>query len=128
MSWATDLEAGKERVLGALPFFHVFAMTVVMNSASPRRREIIIMPRFVLDDAMKLIDKTQPTIMPGVPTMFNAMHEPSQAQELRPDLSEVLPVGRRRPADRGEKSVRGAYRLQAGRGLWAVGGFARRLL
>ena len=31
------------------------------------------MPRFVLDDAMKLIDKTKPTVMPGVPTMFIAM-------------------------------------------------------
>ena len=35
--------------------------------------EIIIMPRFVLDDAMKLIATTKPTIMPGVPTMFIAM-------------------------------------------------------
>jgi long-chain acyl-CoA synthetase len=35
------------------------------------------MPRFVLDDAMKLIDKSKPTVMPGVPTMFNAMlHHP----------------------------------------------------
>ena len=31
------------------------------------------MPRFVLDDALKLIDKTKPTVMPGVPTMFIAM-------------------------------------------------------
>ena len=26
-AWATDLNEGKERVLAALPFFHVFAMT-----------------------------------------------------------------------------------------------------
>ena len=55
------------------PFFHVFAMTAVMNFAMPEGAEIIIMPRFVLDDAMKLIDKTKPTVMPGVPTMFIAM-------------------------------------------------------
>ena len=30
-SWAPDLEDGEERVLGVLPFFHVFALTVVMN-------------------------------------------------------------------------------------------------
>ncbi len=73
MSWAPDLEDGKERVLGVLPFFHVFAMTVVMNYGVAKAAQIIIMPRFVLNDAMKLIDKTQPTIMPGVPTLFNAI-------------------------------------------------------
>jgi long-chain acyl-CoA synthetase len=72
-AWATNLRAGQERTLAALPFFHVFAMTAVMNFALQEGAEIIIMPRFVLDDAMKLIDKTKPTVMPGVPTMFIAM-------------------------------------------------------
>jgi long-chain acyl-CoA synthetase len=52
--WAANLEDGKERVLGVLPFFHVFAMTVVMNFALAQGCEIIIMPRFVLDEALKL--------------------------------------------------------------------------
>ena len=72
-AWATHLVVGNERVLAALPFFHVFAMTAVMNFAIAYGAEIVIMPRFVLDDAMKLIDKTRPTVMPGVPTMFIAM-------------------------------------------------------
>jgi long-chain acyl-CoA synthetase len=70
---APELLEGEERVMGALPFFHVFAMTVVMNFAILKAAEILIMPRFVLDDAMKLIDKGKPTVMPGVPTMFNAI-------------------------------------------------------
>ncbi len=72
-AWATHLTPGNERVLAALPFFHVFAMTAVMNFALAQGAEIVIMPRFVLNDAMKLIDKTKPTVMPGVPTMFIAM-------------------------------------------------------
>ena len=72
-AWATNLQSGKERALAALPFFHVFAMTTVMNFALQEGSEIVIMPRFVLDDAMKLIDKAKPTVMPGVPTMFIAM-------------------------------------------------------
>jgi long-chain acyl-CoA synthetase len=72
-AWATNLKSGEERVLAALPFFHVFAMTTVMNFALQEGAELVIMPRFVLNDAMKLIDKTRPTVMPGVPTMFNAM-------------------------------------------------------
>ena len=72
-SWAPDLLDGQERVMGVLPFFHVFAMTVVMNYGIAKAAEIIIMPRFVLNDGLKLIHQTRPTIMPGVPTLFNAI-------------------------------------------------------
>jgi long-chain acyl-CoA synthetase len=72
-AWASGLSEGQERVLAALPFFHVFAMTAVMNFGLREGAEIVIMPRFILNDAMKLIDRTKPTVMPGVPTMFIAM-------------------------------------------------------
>jgi long-chain acyl-CoA synthetase len=72
-AWAPTLIDGGERVLGVLPFFHVFAMTVVMNFGIARASQIIIMPRFSLDEALKLIDRTKPTAMPGVPTLFNAI-------------------------------------------------------
>jgi long-chain acyl-CoA synthetase len=72
-AWAVNLEHGRERALAVLPFFHVFAMTAVMNFAVSQGAELIIMPRFVLDDAMKLIDRGKPTVMPGVPTMFTAI-------------------------------------------------------
>lgn len=72
-SWAPELAVGEEKVLAVLPFFHIFAMTVVMNYGVERAAELVIMPRFVLDDALKLINKTKSTIMPGVPTLFNAI-------------------------------------------------------
>jgi long-chain acyl-CoA synthetase len=72
-AWSTDLKKSEERMMAVLPFFHVFAMTVVMNFGIERAAELVIMPRFVLDDALKLINKTKPTIMPGVPTLFNAI-------------------------------------------------------
>ncbi|MBU2533547.1 MAG: long-chain fatty acid--CoA ligase, partial [Alphaproteobacteria bacterium] len=71
--WAPELTIGQERMMAVLPFFHVFAMTVVMNFAIRLAAELVIMPRFVLGDALKLIHKTRPTIMPGVPTLFNAI-------------------------------------------------------
>jgi long-chain acyl-CoA synthetase len=73
LAWVPDIDIGKERVLGALPFFHVFAMQAVMNMAIATGSEILIMPRFVLDDAMAMITRQRPTMMPGVPTMFIAM-------------------------------------------------------
>jgi long-chain acyl-CoA synthetase len=73
VSWAPGITQNPQRILGALPFFHVFAMTVVMNFSIALAAEIVVMPRFVLDDALKLISTTRPTCMPGVPTMFTAM-------------------------------------------------------
>ncbi len=73
LAWAPDIVNSPQRMMGALPFFHVFAMTVVMNFSIALAAEIVIMPRFVLDDALKLISTTKPTCMPGVPTMFTAI-------------------------------------------------------
>ncbi len=73
-AWATGLVQGQERVLGVLPLFHVFAMTVVMNMGIAKAANIILMPRFQLDEALKLITKEKPTMMPAVPTIFTAMN------------------------------------------------------
>ncbi|MCU0955526.1 MAG: long-chain fatty acid--CoA ligase [Hyphomicrobium sp.] len=73
MLWAPDLGEGQERVMGVLPFFHVFAMTVVMNFGIAKAAEIVMVPRFTLDEGLALIAKVRPTIMPGVPTLFNAI-------------------------------------------------------
>jgi long-chain acyl-CoA synthetase len=73
MAWCGGLEPTKEKIIGILPFFHVFAMTGVMNLGIATAAEIIMMPRFVLNDALKLIAATRPTIMPAVPTVLNAM-------------------------------------------------------
>jgi long-chain acyl-CoA synthetase len=73
VAWASDLVAGKERVLGALPLFHVFAMTGVMNLGIAKGAKIILMPRFQLQEALKLIHTEKPTMMPAVPTIFMAM-------------------------------------------------------
>jgi long-chain acyl-CoA synthetase len=72
-SWASDLVPGAERVLGILPLFHVFAMTVVMNLSVSKAARIILLPRFQLVDALKLIHAEKPTMMPAVPTIFTAM-------------------------------------------------------
>ncbi len=72
-TWARELVAGKECVLGALPLFHVFAMTGVMNMGIAKAAKIILMPRFQLVEALKLIHSEKPTMMPAVPTIFTAM-------------------------------------------------------
>ena len=76
-TWASDLKQGEETILGILPFFHVFAMTVVMNVGIAKAAKIVMLPRFELNEALKLIDREKPTMMPAVPTIFMAiMHHP----------------------------------------------------
>jgi len=64
---------GQERMMGILPFFHVFAMTVVLNCAIRTGMKIIMHPKFVLKDALKSLQKHRPTIFPAVPAIFNAI-------------------------------------------------------
>jgi len=87
VAWAPDISTTDQRMMGVLPFFHVFAMTVVMNFSIALAAEIVIMPRFVLDDALKLISSTKPTCMPGVPTMFTAIVNHPKLQSF--DLSSL---------------------------------------
>ncbi len=64
---------GEERLLCVIPFFHVFAMTGLMNLAIAKASQMIMLPRFELKQALKLIKRTKPTIGAGVPTLFNAL-------------------------------------------------------
>ncbi len=73
-SWFPGLAVdGEERFLCVIPFFHVFAMTCLMNYAVSKSALMIMLPRFELEPTLKLIDTEKPTVMAGVPTLFNAL-------------------------------------------------------
>ncbi|MCE7796094.1 long-chain fatty acid--CoA ligase [Sphingobium sufflavum] len=62
-----------ERVIGVLPFFHVFANTTVLNRTIARGGEIVMLPRFDAGQTLAAIRRTRATSMPGVPTMYQAL-------------------------------------------------------
>ena len=69
--WMVTLEEGKERVMGAIPFFHVYGMTVAMSLAIYLGAELVVVPNpRPIDGVMKVIDKERATVFPGVPTMY----------------------------------------------------------
>jgi long-chain acyl-CoA synthetase len=72
-AWQNSIAKDGDRILGVLPLFHVFAMTTVMNFGISHGLEIILLPKFELIPTLKLIGKLRPIMMPGVPTLFNAM-------------------------------------------------------
>ncbi|SFA48399.1 long-chain acyl-CoA synthetase [Parageobacillus thermantarcticus] len=66
-------EVGKERYLTVIPLFHVFAMTSGMNMAIYVGANNILLPRFELQEVLETIKEKQPTVFPGVPTMYVAI-------------------------------------------------------
>ncbi|MGE5589379.1 MAG: long-chain-fatty-acid--CoA ligase, partial [Bacillota bacterium] len=74
VAWLYRYERGKERVLAALPFFHVYGMTTAMNYAVFMAATMILTPRFAVGDILKLIEKYRPTLFPGAPTMYIAIN------------------------------------------------------
>lgn len=83
--WFTDCKDGNEKMLGVIPFFHVFAMTAVMNLSVLKGLEIIALPKFDLEDTMKLIARKKPTLFPAVPAIFTAInhHHDLKKYDLR---------------------------------------------
>ena len=76
-AWLPDLRRGGERIIAVLPFFHAFGMTVNMNWTLYNAAAIILVPRFHLDEFLKLLNQAKPTIFPGVPTIYVAIvHHP----------------------------------------------------
>jgi long-chain acyl-CoA synthetase len=62
-----------DRILGVLPFFHVFANATVLNRTVANGGEIIMLPRFEARAALAAITRAKVTSLPGVPTMYQAL-------------------------------------------------------
>jgi long-chain acyl-CoA synthetase len=85
--WCPGMLLGQERMLLVLPLFHVFAMTVGMNLGIAFGAELILLPRFEMDQVLKTITKKRPSLFPGVPTIYTALNN---AAENGPwDLSSI---------------------------------------
>ncbi|MCR6095585.1 AMP-binding protein [Salipaludibacillus agaradhaerens] len=68
--WMYKLVPGEEVVLAALPFFHVYGMTTVMNLSIRMAFKMIIIPKFDAKGILKAIEKHKATLYPGAPTMY----------------------------------------------------------
>ncbi len=87
IQWNPDVEPGNERMMGVLPFFHVYAMTVVMGLTLAVGGSIIMHPRFELGPVLKDVNKKKPTLFPGVPTMYMAINNHPKIKQF--DLTSI---------------------------------------
>lgn len=73
-AWFPEAVHGQERMLGVIPFFHVFAMTCVMNFSVKCGFEIIALPKFELVPTLETISKKKPHYFPAVPAIYTAIN------------------------------------------------------
>jgi len=77
---------GGEKVMAAIPFFHVYGMTVAMLYGIYLCAEIIIVPNpRPIDNVMKIMQKERATLYPGVPAMYIGIinHKDVASYDLR---------------------------------------------
>ena len=82
-------DRGNEVMVGVLPFFHVFAMTVVLNFSINTGTKMILLPRFELDTVLKTIHEKRPTFFPAVPTIYIAINSHPDVIAGKIDLSSI---------------------------------------
>lgn len=71
--WMYKCKPGKEKILGIIPFFHVYGMTTVMVLSVMSAFEMILLPKFDATITLKTIQKQKPTLFPGAPTLYIAL-------------------------------------------------------
>jgi long-chain acyl-CoA synthetase len=59
-----------DRVLGTLPFFHVFGQSCILNTAIGRGARVVMMDRFSASESLDLVQEEGVTHLLGVPTMY----------------------------------------------------------
>lgn len=70
-AWLPSGQPGREKMMAAIPFFHVYGMTVCMLYGIYLGAEIVIVPNpRPIDNVMNIMQKERATLYPGVPAMY----------------------------------------------------------
>ena len=76
--------------LGSLPLFHVFAAVGLQTVALLGRSPIVLIPNpRDIDDVVANIEKTRPTFLPGVPTLFIALLNHPKVKSGKVDMTSI---------------------------------------
>ncbi|HUG16537.1 MAG TPA: long-chain fatty acid--CoA ligase [Thermomicrobiales bacterium] len=82
-AWVPDLREGEETLMAILPFFHSYGVTLCLHFAAHLGATTVLVPRFEIADVMEQITKYQPTLLPGVPTLYTAINGAAENNDER---------------------------------------------
>jgi long-chain acyl-CoA synthetase len=90
VSWVPELKRGKETALTNLPLFHIYGMTVCMNSLIYNAVTMALNPDpRDLKSLLELIRQSRPGLFPGVPTIYMRMLERDDIDDYAKDLRSI---------------------------------------
>lgn len=64
-----------DKVITALPMFHVFCLTVALNAPLMNGGTLLIVPKFSPAEVFRIAKKYEATVFAGVPTMYNFLFQ-----------------------------------------------------
>ncbi|MEH6936747.1 long-chain-fatty-acid--CoA ligase [Bacillus sp. JJ664] len=71
----------EDRIIATLPMFHVFCMTVCINTPIKCGAHILIIPKFNPTEVVNTISREKATLFAGVPTMYSFMMQVNATAE-----------------------------------------------
>ena len=80
-AWYKRGTKGKDVFVGALPWFHIYGQTAVMNAAIYRAGTILVFPQFKVDLVMYAIEKYKANLFHGVPLMYQMIINSPRVRE-----------------------------------------------
>ena len=87
-AWLNEIEIGGEKILGALPFFHIYGLTASIVTACTVAAESVIIPNpRQADLILQIIDHEKVSFYPAVPTMYSMLINHPRVQDF--DLRSV---------------------------------------
>jgi long-chain acyl-CoA synthetase len=85
--WLPEATSGEETTLVVLPLFHVYGLTLCLLSTVLLASRLVLLPRFDVNLLLDAITRERPTLMPGVPPIYQAVVDALRAR--RSDLSSI---------------------------------------
>ncbi|AVX03268.1 long-chain-fatty-acid--CoA ligase [Maritalea myrionectae] len=85
--WGVDLFRPGATLAAVLPFFHIFAMTVCMNTPLTSGVKVAMLPRYERKSLLEMINRTKVSILPAVPTLSHALATAPEREKY--DLSSL---------------------------------------
>ena len=74
-AWDPGYVPGQEVTLAVLPLFHVFGLTLGLTTTMLIGGTVVLVPKFDLDLVLNEIRENRPTILPGVPPIYQQIAE-----------------------------------------------------
>src|SRR3954451_8138818 len=85
--WMPEATSGRETTLAVLPLFHVYGLTLCLLTTVLLAGHLVLLPRFDVQLLLAAGERERPTLMPGVPPIYQAMVDALRVR--RRDLSSI---------------------------------------